>query len=133
MIQQDSAGTNTEGYNYWYGTQSHVSYQGYTSLLFKEHPMKAARICVNYTKYQINEILSQYNSGIFGMSQASHTDTSSDDCFCYNNITMEDEIQLEEGKVSPSLMSVSNTEGDNYRYGTQSHVSYKGYPSLLFK
>ena len=59
MIQKDSAGANTEDNNYRYGIQSHVSYQGYPSLLFKEHKMIAARICFNYTKYQINKILSQ--------------------------------------------------------------------------
>ena len=41
-----SVDANTEGGNYNCGNQSHVSYQGDFSLLFKEYPMKAAGRCV---------------------------------------------------------------------------------------
>ena len=36
---------------------------------------------MNYTRYQINRILSQYNDVIFGLSQVSHPDSYYDDYF----------------------------------------------------
>ena len=86
---------NMEGVNYKFATQSHVSYQGDPSILFKESPIKSAGECVNYTKYQINETLFQYNDVIIGMSQEIHLDSSSEDDFYYNTITIKDAIQSE--------------------------------------
>ena len=85
----DIVDANMKGVNYKFGNTPRVSFQGDTSLWFKYHPMKYARICVNYMKYQIKEILSQYNDVIFGMYQASNPNSSYYDDFYYNTITME--------------------------------------------
>ena len=74
----DSVDANMEGGNNTFGTQSYVRYQGDPSLLFKEHPMKSSGGCLNYTKYQTNERLYQYNNYIFDISQANHPEVSSD-------------------------------------------------------
>ena len=91
---------NSRSPTYQYGSQSCELFRCQNAPdLFSKHPQPPSERCLNYSKDDINHCMSEFSCFLFGLSQISHPDSSSDD----DNVTVDnfmDSLHFESRQAS---------------------------------